>query len=116
MHLSLEVLLTVGADEEVSLMETEWIRLLANYIQETKRFDLLFIHNLLIIFYRNYFIYYDPATKSSEGILIYPLSVRPSRYRYMVCPAISSYSFGATALICFRMFLHIMEVCMSTGF
>jgi hypothetical protein len=43
-------------------------------------------------------------------------SVRPSGYRYMVCPAISSYSFGATALIFFRMFIHIMEVCMSTGF
>jgi hypothetical protein len=40
MHLSLEVLLTVGADEEVSLTETERIRLLADYIQETERFDL----------------------------------------------------------------------------
>jgi hypothetical protein len=42
--------------------------------------------------------------------------VRPSGYRYMVCPAISSYSFGATALILCRMFIHAMEVCMSTGF
>jgi hypothetical protein len=42
--------------------------------------------------------------------------VRPSGYRYMVFPAISSYSFGATALIFCRMFIHIMEVCMSTGF
>jgi hypothetical protein len=51
------------------------------------------------------------------GILIYPCpSVRSSRYRYMVCPAISSYSFGATALIFCRMCIHIMEVCMSTGF
>ena len=34
------------------------------------------------------------------GILIYPCpSVCPSIYRYMVCSAISSYSFGATALI-----------------
>ena len=40
MHLSLEVLLTVGADEEVSLTEPERIRLLADYIQETERFDL----------------------------------------------------------------------------
>jgi hypothetical protein len=40
MHLSLEVLLTVGVDEEVSLTETERIRLLADYIQETERFDL----------------------------------------------------------------------------
>ena len=37
-------------------------------------------------------------------------------YRYMVCPAITSYSFGATALIFDMMFIHIMEVCMSTGF
>ena len=36
----LEVLLTVGADEEVSLTETKRIRLLADYIQETKNFDL----------------------------------------------------------------------------
>ena len=72
------------------------------------------------------------------GISIYPLSVRssvcpdidilkmtvvglshfvrPSGHRYMVCPAISSYRFGATALIICRMFIHIMEVCMSTGF
>ena len=42
-------------------------------------------------------------------------SVRPSGYRYMVCPAIS-YSFGATALIFCTMFILIMEVCMSTGF
>jgi hypothetical protein len=47
MHLSLEVLLTVGADEEVSLTETERIRLLADYIQETKRFDLDFIYYFL---------------------------------------------------------------------
>jgi hypothetical protein len=60
--------------------------------------------------------FYAPATKSG-GILIYPCpSVRPSGYRYMVCPAISFYSFGATALIFCRMFIHIMEVCMSTRF
>jgi hypothetical protein len=29
---------------------------------------------------------------------------------------ISSYSFGATVLIFCMMFMHIMEVCMSTGF
>jgi hypothetical protein len=46
MHLNLEVLLTVGADEEVSLMETERIRLLADYIQETEAS----IYNLFIIF------------------------------------------------------------------
>ena len=36
--------------------------------------------------------------------------VRPSGYRYMVCPAISSYRIGATALIFCMMFMHIMEV------
>ena len=57
-----------------------------------------------------------PEIRRVGGILIYPLFVRSSGYRYMVCPAISSYSFGATALIFCRMFIHIMEVCMSTGF
>ena len=38
--ISLEVLITVGADEEISITETERIRLLTEYIQETKRFDL----------------------------------------------------------------------------
>ena len=33
------------------------------------------------------------------GHINLPLSIRPSVYRYMVCPAISSYSFGATALV-----------------
>jgi hypothetical protein len=42
--------------------------------------------------------------------------VRPFGYIYMVCPAISSYSFGATALIICRMYVHIMEVWMYTGF
>jgi hypothetical protein len=38
-----------------------------------------------------------PPRRRVEGILIYSCpSVRPSGYRYMVCPAISSYSFGAT--------------------
>jgi hypothetical protein len=36
--------------------------------------------------------------------------VRPSGYRYMVCPAISSYSFGATALIFCRMLQNIKAV------
>ena len=58
-----------------------------------------------------------PCNEESGGVLNYPcLSVRPPRYRYMVCPAISSYSFGATALIFCRIFIHIMEVGMSTGF
>jgi hypothetical protein len=34
----------------------------------------------------------------------------------IVCPANSSYCFGATALILCRMCIHIMEVCMFTGF
>ena len=59
------------------------------------------------------------------GLLIYPCpSVRPSvrwfvrasGYRYMVCPAVSSYRFGARALIFCRIFIHIMEVYLSTGF
>jgi hypothetical protein len=50
MHLSLEVLLTVGADEEVSLTETEQIRLLADYIQETERFDLCPSSNFGIVY------------------------------------------------------------------
>ena len=58
-----------------------------------------------------------PRDEESGGILIYPCpSVHLSGYRYMICPAISSYSFGATTLIFCRMFIHIMEVCMSTGF
>jgi hypothetical protein len=62
----------------------------------------------------------DNMYESGGGILIYPLSVRSFvrpdiQCRYMVCPAIC-YSFGATALIFCRMFIHIMEVCMSTGF
>ena len=62
--------------------------------------------------------FYAPATKNrGGGTLIYPCpSVHPSGYRYMVCQANSSYSFGATALIFCRMFIRIMEVCMSTGF
>ena len=62
-------------------------------------------------------IYYAPAMKSQRGILIYPCpSVCLSGYRSMVCPAISSYNFGATPLIFCRMFIHIMDVCMFTGF
>ena len=62
-------------------------------------------------------IFLCPRDKESGDILIYPCpSVRPFGYRYMVCLAISSYSFGATALIFCMIFIHIMEVCMSTGF
>jgi hypothetical protein len=74
--------------------------------------------------------FYAPAMKSRGYINLPPVrpfvclfvrpsvgpSVRPSGYRYMVCLAITSYSFGATALIFCRMVIHIMEVCMSTGF
>jgi hypothetical protein len=42
--------------------------------------------------------------------------VRPFGYRYMICLANFSYGFRASALIFCRMFIHIMEVCMSTGF
>ena len=58
-----------------------------------------------------------PPRRTVGGHINLPLSVAcPFGYRYMVCSAISSYSFGATALIFCRMFIHIMEVCMSTGF
>ena len=69
-----------------------------------------------------HWVFYAPATKSWGHINLPPVRpfvrpfVRPSGYRYMVYPAISSYSFGATALIFCRMFIHIMEVCMSTWF
>jgi hypothetical protein len=67
----------------------------------------LFAHFVSFIYYD----FYDPATKSRGGHINLPCpSVRPSGYRYMVCPAISSYSFGATALIFCMMFIHIMEV------
>ena len=55
MHLSLEVLLTVGADEEVSLTETERIRLLADYIQETELIIYL-LFSTVIFFILFYFI------------------------------------------------------------
>ena len=57
-----------------------------------------------------------PPRRRVGGHIKLPLSIRPSGYRYMVCPANSTYSFRATALIFSRMFIHIMEVCMSTGF
>jgi hypothetical protein len=64
-----------------------------------------------------FFVFLCPHDEKSGGILIYPCpSVRPSGYRYMVCLATCCYSFGVTALILCRMFIHIMEVCMSTGF
>ena len=50
------------------------------------------------------------------GHIVLPLSVHSSHLVCIVCPANSSYSFRATALIFCRMFIHIMEVCMSTGF
>ena len=66
-------------------------------------------------------VFLCPHDEESGGILIYLCpSVRPS-VRLFVRPDIdnglsSSYSFGATSLILCRMFIHIMEVCMSTGF
>jgi hypothetical protein len=72
---------------------------------------LLKVKNYTVIIFLTYF--FMPPRRRIGGILIYPC---PSGYRYMVCSAISSYSFGATALIFCRMFIHIMEVCMSTGF
>jgi hypothetical protein len=78
-----------------------------------------------IVFCRLLFVplsFLCPRDKESGGILVCPVrpcvrsSVRPSGYIYMVCQAIYSYSFGATALIFCRMFMHIMEMFMSTGF
>jgi hypothetical protein len=43
MHLSLEVLLTVGADEEVSLTETQRIRILADYLASKRAFRVLLL-------------------------------------------------------------------------
>ena len=76
--------------------------------------------------YDIYDIWYDHSHENMENInffmpprqrvgggdiLIYPSpSICPSAYRYMVCPAISSYSFGATALIFCMMFIQVMEV------
>jgi hypothetical protein len=62
------------------------------------------------------FIFFMPPWRRVGGHINLPLSVCPSGYRYMVCPANSSYRFRATALIFCRMFIHIMELCMSTGF
>jgi hypothetical protein len=59
--------------------------------------------------------YFMPLRRRVGGHINLP-SVRPFGYRYMVCPSISSYRFGATALIFCRIFIHIMEVCMPTGF
>ena len=51
--------------------------------------------------------FYAPATKSRGGILIYPLSVHSS--------VRSSVRIQIHGIFC-RMIIHIMEVCMSTGF
>ena len=52
-------------------------------------------------------LFFMSPRQRDGGISIYPCpSVCPSGYRYMVCSAISSYSFRATALIFCRMFIH----------
>jgi len=65
-----------------------------------------------------------PPRQRVEGHINLHLSVRSSvrplvcptvGYRYMVCPAVFSYRFRAIALIFCRIFIHIMEVCISTG-
>jgi hypothetical protein len=43
-------------------------------------------------------------------VLLGVIFFRSSGYRYMVCPAISFYSFGATVLMFCMMFIYIMEV------
>ena len=59
---------------------------------------------------------YAPATIGRGGGAYCFTPVRSSHLVCIVYPANSSYSFWATALILCRMFIHIMEVCMSTGF
>ena len=56
--------------------------------------------------YALYYIVFMPPRQRVGGGHI---NLLLSEYRYMVCPAISSYSFGATALIFCMMFIHIME-------
>jgi hypothetical protein len=91
----------------------------------TERGKLICLLQVLIFKIYKFNLYMSYKNISPNGIGIdkshgkhinLPLSVRPSGYIYMVCSAISSYSFEATALIFCRMFIHIMEVCMSTGF
>jgi hypothetical protein len=87
----------------------------------------MFIKFQIIFFMRN--LSYWTETKE-RGTYWHEIIMMPSgggikttnqRQRFIqtlniVCPANSSYSFRATALIFYRMFIHIMEVCMSTGF
>jgi hypothetical protein len=74
----------------------------------------LFIHILEVCLSTGFWFSSNILKMTGSWTLV--ILFRPSGYRYMVCLAISSYSFGATALIFCRMFIHIMEVCMSTGF
>jgi hypothetical protein len=55
---------TVGADEEVSLTETEWIRLLADYIQETELIIYLLFSTVIILFI--FILYQCPPIKSTS--------------------------------------------------
>jgi hypothetical protein len=55
---------TVGADEEVSLTETEWIRLLADYIQETELIICLLFSTVIILFIL--ILYQCPPIKSTS--------------------------------------------------
>ena len=41
LHLDLEILLTVGKQEDETLTETERARLLTQYVKETNRFNLI---------------------------------------------------------------------------
>ena len=102
-------------NQNLDLRHMSWCFLCS--ISEDKRW-------LLVLLILVELIFLCPRDKESGGHINFPLSVRssvrlsirPSRYRYIICPAISSYSFRATALLFCMMFIHIMEVCMSTGF
>ena len=70
-----------------------------------------YFSNLPVLHYLQAVLFYAPATKSGGGILSYPC---PS-----VCLDIDTWFVRLsppTVLIFCRMFIHIMEVCMSTGF
>ena len=63
MHLGLEVLLTVEADEEVSLMETERIRLIYN---DFRFIIYLLFSTVIILFIFILLLYQCPPIKSTS--------------------------------------------------
>ena len=87
----------------------------------------LFCYLLLQFWSYSFNILQDVYTHNGGGhvhriLIFFKYSRTQSFFSYqlhkgnMVCLANSSYSFRATALIFCRMFIHIMEVCIPTGF